>query len=308
MDKRKEMAKKNIRYDIMKKFKKVFIEITNKCNLSCDFCPKTSRQLKTNEEEDFKIILSQIATYTDYIYLHVMGEPTSHKHLGRYLELSYEAGLKVNLTTNGTLLKEVKEVLLNSKSLRQVNISLHSFESNSGAKSLDEYLEGICDFVLEASTNTSIISSIRLWNMDDEELKGKNTLNRDIIKRLEDGLKLDYSIEKEMGEDIGFKVANRIYLNKAKKFEWPDINGKEIGDEAFCYGLRDQIGILVDGSVVPCCLDHEGDMKLGNVFERPLEEILESDRATTIYEGFSNRKAVEKLCKTCGYAHRRFTI
>lgn len=292
----------------MKKFKKVYIEITNKCNLSCDFCPKTKRRLQTNTEQDFKKILDEVAPYTDYIYLHVMGEPTSHKDLSKYLELSYEAGLKVNLTTNGTLLKQVKDVLINSKSLRQVNISLHSFESNSNTRSLEEYLEGICSFVLEASKTTSIISSIRLWNMDDEELKGKNNLNTTIIQKLEEGLKLEYSIEELMGDSPGFKVAERIYLNKAKKFEWPDIRGKVISEDAFCYGLRDQIGILVDGSVVPCCLDHEGDMKLGNIFESSLTDILKSDRAVAIYEGFSNRKAVEKLCKTCGYAHRKFSI
>ena len=292
----------------MKKFKKIYIEITNKCNLSCDFCPKTKRKLKTNTEEDFKIILDQIVPYTDYIYLHVMGEPTSHKEIGRYLELSYEAGLKVNLTTNGTLLKEVKEVLLTSKSLRQVNISLHSFESNVMVKSLEDYLDGICEFVLEASANTNIISSIRLWNMDDEELRGKNNLNTVIIQKLQEGLGLKYNIEEEMQNSMGFKVAKGIYLNKAKKFEWPDINGRFIGDEAFCYGLRDQIGILVDGSVVPCCLDHEGNINLGNIFEKPLSEILASDRAKAVYDGFSNRKVVEKLCKTCGYAHRKFQI
>ncbi len=292
----------------MKRFKKVYIEITNKCNLSCDFCPKIKRELKTNNENEFKKILEEVKPYTDYIYLHVMGEPTSHKELERYLELSYNAGLKVNLTTNGTLLPNVKEVLLSSKSLRQVNISLHSFESNLKTASLDKYLDGICDFVLAASKNTSIISSIRLWNMDDNELMGKNDLNHTIIQKLKEGLGLDYDIEEAMGDKEGFKIADKVYLNKAKKFSWPDIDGEVIGDEAFCYGLRDQIGILVDGSVVPCCLDHEGDMTLGNIFETGLSDILESDRAINIYESFSNRRAVEKLCKTCGYAHRKFNI
>lgn len=288
----------------MKRFKKVYIEITNVCNLSCNFCPKTSRKLQFMDEESFKKVIESIKPYTDYIYLHLMGEPFLNKNLEKFLDIAYENGLKVNITTNGTLINKVKDILINAKALRQVNISLHSFEANDSEVKLEEYVSNICDFILDANENSNIICSMRLWNMDSKELKACNELNRDIITMLEEGFKIPFSLKEKLLESNGIKIRKNIYLNMAEKFEWPDIDKDNEDTEIFCYGLRDQMGILVDGTVVPCCLDSEGNISLGNIFENSLGEILESDRAKNIYDGFSRRCAVEDLCKRCGYAKR----
>ncbi|MEG0388972.1 MAG: SPASM domain-containing protein, partial [Niameybacter sp.] len=205
---------------------------------------------------------------------------------------------------NGTLLHKVQEVLINAPALRQVNISLHSFEANNSEVDLETYITQIADFVEQATTRSNIICSIRLWNMDSEVLKASNILNTDIISLLEDKLKLDFSIREKLIDNKGVKLGNHVYLNMAEKLDWPDLDKEEMTKEVFCYGLRDQMGILVDGTVIPCCLDSEGHIPLGNVFESPLEVILNSERAKKIYEGFSNRCAVEELCKRCGYATR----
>ncbi|AIY82699.1 radical SAM superfamily protein [Clostridium baratii str. Sullivan] len=288
----------------MKRFKKVYIEITNVCNLSCNFCPKTKRKLQSMDEESFKKVIESIKPYTDYIYLHLMGEPFLNKNLKKFLDIAYENGLKVNITTNGTLINKVKDILINAKALRQVNISLHSFEANDSEVKLEEYVSNICDFILDANENSNIICSMRLWNMDSKELKACNELNRDIISMLEEGLKIPFSLKAKLLESNGVKIRKNIYLNMAEKFEWPNIDKDNEDTEIFCYGLRDQMGILVDGTVVPCCLDSEGNINLGNIFENSLGEILESDRAQNIYDGFSRRCAVEDLCKRCGYAKR----
>ena len=286
----------------MKRFKKVYIEIINICNLSCNFCPKTKRKLGQMSVEQFKKIIEEIKPYTDYIYLHLMGEPTLHKDLEAFLQIAYEAGLKVNITTNGTLLHKAKEVLLKSPSLRQVNISLHSFEANEQGIDLKDYVNQIARFVDEAAPR--IICSLRLWNKDSDELKGSNNLNAPIMQLLEESFNLDVKLGEVLQLKPSFKLKEHVYLNMAEKFDWPDID-KEGGEaQVFCYGLRDQIGILVDGTVVPCCLDSEGNIPLGNILYTSLGDILNSDRAKAIYEGFSNRKAVEELCKKCGYAKR----
>lgn len=288
----------------MKRFKKVYIEITNICNLDCNFCPKTKRVYKKIDEECFRHVIDQVKPFTDHIYLHLMGEPTAHPLLKKFLEISYQEGLKVNITTNGTLIQKVKDTLINSPALRQVNISLHSFEANDPVINLGQYVEGITEFILEAQAKSNIISSIRLWNIDTEELKANNELNSDILSLLETKLGLDFSIKEKLQEKSGVKLGKNVYLNMAEKFDWPDMNREEVEERAFCYGLRDQIGILVDGTVVPCCLDSEGNIPLGNIYEENLVDILESERAKKIYEGFSNRCAVEELCKRCGYVKR----
>ncbi|HEY5562283.1 MAG TPA: radical SAM/SPASM domain-containing protein [Clostridiaceae bacterium] len=286
------------------RFKKVYIEITNICNLSCNFCPKTGRELNYMEEDAFIHIATAVKPYTDHIYFHLMGEPFLNPKLGRFLEISQEIGLKVNITTNGTLINKVKDVLIASPILRQVNISLSSFEANDKAEDLNGYIDNIVDFILEANRKSNIICALRLWNMDSIELKGSNQGNKDILKLLEAKLGLDFSLSEKLQESFNVKLRNNVYLGMAEKFEWPDINRFITEESAFCYGLRDQIGILVDGTVVPCCLDSEGNIPLGNIFKSSLEDILASERVNNLYDGFSRRCAVEELCKRCGYVKR----
>jgi len=287
----------------MKKFKKVYIEITNVCNLSCNFCPKTSRKLKFMDKESFEHIIKNIKPYTDHVYFHLMGEPFLNKDLEHFLEISKENQLKVNITTNGTLISDVKNILLNAPALRQVNISLHSFEANEEQIDFNEYINNIINFVKEATEKTNIICSLRLWNLD-TRYSANNNMNIDIFKLLEQEFEIDCDLKESLKEKNSFKLKNNVYISMGEKFKWPSLKEEELGERAFCYGLRDQIGILVDGTVVPCCLDSEGSIFLGNIFENTLDEILNSKRSKDIYNGFSGRKAVEELCKRCGFTNR----
>lgn len=287
----------------MKKFKKIYIEITNVCNLSCNFCPKTSRKYGFMEEESFEKIIKKINGYTEHVYFHLMGEPLLNKNLKRFLEICEQNKLQVNITTNGTLINEAKEVLVHSKSLRQINISLHSFEANDHERDFNEYIGRIIDFIKEANEKSNIICSLRLWNLDGK-YKGNNNMNFDIFKLLEEKFALEEDLHQVFKERNSFKLRERIYISMGEKFKWPSLKEEEIGERAFCYGLRDQIGILVDGTVVPCCLDSDGSIALGNIFTENLESIISSDRAQAIYNGFSGRKAVEELCRKCGFINR----
>ncbi len=255
-------------------------------------------------EDAFVHVLDQVKPYTDHIYFHLMGEPFLNKDVGRFLDISEEKGLKVNITTNGTLIQKAKHKLLGKKALRQINISLHSFEANDVNFDLETYVGNITDFILEANAGTDVICSIRLWNMDTKELIASNKLNDDILSMLEERLDLDFRLSEALLEKHNIKLKDRIYLNMAEKFEWPDMDRDIIDENVFCYGLRDQIGVLVDGTVVPCCLDSEGNIPLGNLFETSLEDIIMGERAMNMYDGFSRRCAVEELCKRCGYAKR----
>ncbi|MDD5934141.1 MAG: radical SAM/SPASM domain-containing protein [Clostridiales bacterium] len=290
-----------------KRFKKVYVEITNICNLSCNFCPKTKREHKFISIEEFRHVLYEIRPFTDYIYLHLMGEPLLHPELEQLLCAAKEYGLKVNMTTNGTLLPKKENILLQSQALRQINISLHSFEANEVDMTLLEYVQNVLDFVTKAQKTCQVISSIRLWNMDSEKLQGANDLNHKIMELVEHYFPQERPLSEILTESRQLKLADRVYINMAEKFKWPDLNHDETNHEVFCYGMRDQIGILVDGTVVPCCLDSEGTINLGNIYKQSFEEIVQSERAEKMYHGFSKRKAVEDLCKKCHFATARFS-
>ena len=274
------------------RFSKVYVEISNLCNLSCSFCPGTKRQKRAMTEPEFALLLPKLRPYTDFLYFHLMGEPLCHPKLETFLKLSHEAGFKVILTTNGTLLHDRQDLLLSSPGLHKVNISLHAFEANDLSVSFEEYLRRCLSFGQAAEGK--VLVSYRLWNNG-----GADELNDQIQETLKQYFPADWVQERR-----GMRIGNRVYLEHGDKFDWPDLNAADGGAQVFCYGLRDQLGVLCDGTVVPCCLDHEGDLALGNLFTQDLSEILETKRAQAIYKGFSNRNAAEPLCRRCGYARR----
>lgn len=289
----------------MKRFKKFYIEITNVCNLSCSFCPETKRASKVMKLQEFSNILGQIKPHTDYIYLHVKGEPFLHPEIDKFLDLSFEKGFKVNITTNGTLISQVKNKIINKPALRQINFSLHSFDGNEESGNKDEYINNIISFTKEALENTNIIISFRLWNLDEDNLTNlQRERNAHILNIIQREFNLDYRIEEKVSPGRGIKIQDRLYLNQDHEFQWPGLDKEEDDGRGFCYGLRNQIAILVDGTVVPCCLDGEGVINLGNVHETNFSEIIESDRANNIYNGFSRKEAVEELCRKCGYRRK----
>ena len=274
------------------RFRKVYLEISNLCNLSCAFCPGTRRQKHAMTEAEFSDLLPKLRPYTDFLYFHLMGEPLLHPMLGRFLSLAGEAGFRVILTTNGTLLRKQQALLLGSPALHKVNISLHAFEANDLAVPFTEYLEGC--FAFGKAAEGKVIVSYRLWNQGGQEEK-----NQEILSAMKAFFPEPWATDRK-----GTRIGDRIFLEYGDKFDWPDLTAPEGSHRVFCHGLRDQIGVLCDGAVVPCCLDHEGDLALGNLHSQSMEEILASPRAKAIYDGFSRRSAPEELCRKCGYARR----
>jgi len=276
----------------MRKFAKIYLEISNLCNLRCAFCPGTRRAGRVMDETAFSAALAKLRPYTDYLYFHLMGEPLCHPLLGKFLQLAGEAGFRVILTTNGTLLPKQQEILLQAPALHKVNISLHAFEANDLSVPFSAYLDGC--FAFGKAAEGRVLTVYRLWNHGGADLR-----NAEILQAMEAAFPKPWTEERR-----GVRLAERVYLEYGDRFAWPDLSAEDGGEAGFCYGLRDQIGVLADGTVVPCCLDHEGDLALGNLFAQELEEILNSPRAKAIYDGFSARKAVEPLCRRCGYADR----
>ncbi len=273
-------------------FAKVYLEISNICNLKCSFCPGTKRKKQAMDAAEFTALAQKLRPYSDYLYFHLMGEPLCHPLLGEFLEISGNLGFRVILTTNGTLLHRHRELLLSSPALHKVNVSLHAFEANDLSIPFEDYLAGCLDFGQQAQGKC--IVCYRLWNGGGAEAK-----NGLILDALHAAFPQDWVTVRR-----GQRLGEKIFLEYGDKFDWPDLSAADGGEKVFCYGLRDQIGVLCDGTVVPCCLDHEGDIPLGNLHFQNLEEILESPRAKAIFEGFRQGKAREELCRKCGYARR----
>ena len=272
-------------------YSRVYVEITNICNMNCSFCHGHSRQPGAMSFEEFGCVLDSLEGHTKYIYYHLMGEPLMHSQLPEFIRLADSRGFKSMITTNGTLLAKRGDEIL-AAGLHKVNISLHSFEEG-GKEQHEAYMSQVADFADKASHMGTIVV-IRLWNKGCDG--GQNDSALEFLKG---------RLEGEWKENTrGLRIRERLFLEWGDRFEWPDTKAADYGCEITCYGMRDHFGILCDGTVVPCCLDSDGGISLGNVFEEDLRVIISSPRAQAIRKGFEQRRAAEELCRKCGYAQR----
>lgn len=270
---------------------RAYVEITNSCNLNCSFCHGHKRRKRFMNLGEFSRILEQLEGKTRYIYYHLMGEPLLHPMLPDFLEMAKEKGFFSVITTNGTILPEAGERIL-AAGVHKVSISLHSFEEGERME-LERYIENIAAFA-EKARAAGVIVSLRLWN------RGADSDCNDDIEEL-----LQWYFPQQWTENSkGYRIDDKLFLEYGDRFAWPDKDAPVQEGKVFCYGLRDQFGILVDGTVVPCCLDSEGVIDLGNIFTQELSDILSTQRAKSIAEGFRCGKAEEDLCRRCGFAQR----
>lgn len=268
------------------RFKKIYIEITNTCNLSCPFCIQNSRKPSCMNVDEFRHILQEIRPYTHYIYLHVLGEPLMHPDLEAFLQLAKEYGFHVNLTTNGTLLNKSLPVLLKASALRQINISLHSFPQ------IENYLENVLKCG-DALSKNNVYVSYRMWTMDLNQDPNMNIT----LTKIQDHYDCTFDEKKH-----SVKLKDHCFISFDKSFEWPSLSNEYVGEKGTCQGYRHMCAILVDGSVVPCCLDSKGEAVLGNIFKSSFADIL--NKNIKLLDDFSHHKMTLELCQKCSYRLR----
>ena len=284
-----------------------YIEITNTCNLDCHFCPMHHRKRRQLSEEEFDLLTDRVRGKVCFLYFHLMGEPLLHPLLPQFVAMAREKGFKTVLTSNGTLLHRAMALL--DTLPHKIQLSLHSHESNARGE-LSEYMDQVMRFSTQAAGKGTCMV-LRLWNQG-----GMDRENEEVMRLIE-----KYVPKPWKERPDGFRLCDNLYLEFDRKFEWPGGGGKAASDDSdgkqeesdgkleaspskskqeyFCKALLKQIGVLSDGSLVPCCLDHDGDVILGNLFHQSLEEILASPRAQALVEGFRHHAATEPLCQSC---------
>lgn len=283
-----------------------YIEITNTCNLNCDFCPKHHREKRQLTAEEFDLLTDKIRGKVCFLYFHLMGEPLLHPLLPQFISMAREKGFKTVLTSNGTLLSRAMSLL--DSLPHKIQLSLHSHESNARGE-LAPYIKEVMRFSTQAAERGTCVV-LRLWNQG-----GRDKENEEVMRLISEFVPKPW---KERPD--GFRLCDNLYLEFDRKFVWPSAEGESMSllsesaessslgsdkKQFFCKALIKQIGVQADGSLVPCCLDHDGDAVLGNLLHQSLEEILASPRAQALVEGFKHHAASEPLCQHCESALAR---
>ena len=285
-----------------KRFKKIYVEITNSCNLKCSFCPESKRVKEFIGVEKFEHIINEVKEYTNLVALHVKGEPLLHPNLKEILEICNKNDILVNITTNATLLEKNKEIIIESAAVRQLNLSLHSITKNENNENynFENYINSVLKVSKEILEKTNIIISYRLWNLENIE---ENNENYYILNCL--GKAFNVENLSEIAKKNEFvKLSENAFLNQDLEFVWPSIDGEFVSDSGTCHGLRNQVAILVNGDVVPCCLDGEGCINLGNIFEESFKDIINSEYSKEFIKAFEENRVIHNLCKRCGFREK----
>ncbi len=294
---------KKITKSKLKRFSKINIEISNICNLQCSFCPEVIRTKQLMDLDLFESVIQQVAPLTELVCFHLMGDPLVHPKLTEMVNICEKYQTKIFFVTNGVLLKESHSELLLNPVFYQVNFSLHSFFDNFKNKDPQNYLAKIFQWTETALLKRpDLYINYRLWNLQD--VRGEKTENQEMLYRIENYFKFKLPTGIDVRKQKGIVIKNKLYLHFDTEFIWPDINLPVLGSKGSCYGLSSHFGILVDGTVVPCCLDKEAAIPLGNIKQNKIDDILNNARAQQILQGFKKNKLVENLCQRCQYIER----
>ncbi|WDE96999.1 radical SAM protein [Lentisphaera profundi] len=287
-----------------KKFRKIYIEISNVCNLKCSFCPQTDLQRQSDfmTVDFFHSLVKQVSPKVYLLCLHVMGEPLNHPQLNEMIDVCEKENQAVSIVSNGVQLSDVNIKALLNPTVHQVNFSLQSFGDNFPQASNKNYLKRVFHFVqLATELRPDMHINLRLWNAGHDQKTIAQ--NREILAEIASFLKLDLDELAKLSLK-GHRITGNIFLNLAERFEWPEVDGPIVAERGFCPALKHQFAILVDGTVIPCCFDREGVIKLGSCKEMSLDEVLSGPRSQAMREGFMQNKLVEDLCKRCTYRLR----
>lgn len=265
----------------MKKFKSIYIEITKACNLSCRFCPSSS--VNTHEYlslDNFKYIVDQVKDYTEGIYLHILGEPLLHKDLFKFIEYASRY-VKVSITTNGRLIKKFIDQLIESN-LYVLNISLQSLIKED-VDIIDEYLLQIKNLLDNKKDKMAV--HLRMWNDKEVNLELNNYL-------------INYFNQLDLNN------YHNVNLSVQDEFKWPDLNDNNNLVKSSCLGGKSQMGILLNGDVVICCLDYLGKTCISNIYKNSFVDIINSDLFTKVIKGWNDLNPYFDLCKKCTFRNR----
>ena len=285
------------------KFPKIYLEITNICNLSCSFCRGTVREGRFLAPETFRRYADEARGFTDYLYLHVMGEPLLHPDFEEILDIAAELGFRICLTTNGTLLPRRLSALVDrAESIYKISISLHAFEANTEARVGRDFSTYIRDCAECAETlgDRGVIVALRLWNGDNPKAvtPALNEGNEQVLALLRARFPDEWTPNRR-----GKRIGNGVYLEWGEKFDWPATDGSvpDYGPRAHCFAMKDHVAILSDGRVLPCCIDADGLMPLGDLNRAPLAEILQAPPARSFLAALADNKLDYPLCRHCNF-------
>ncbi len=318
------------------KFQRIHLELTNRCNFSCVFCPdaKMTRRRGLMDEGLAKSALDQISRLdlAEKVTFHVMGEPLLHPGFFNILDHAGRLNIRVGLTTNGALLVPETIRRIAERDLHQIDISLQtpqrdSFAATRGTRvDFDRYRERLLDLLTACAVRPSPpIFKIRIMTtrfagrMRDQlgipDFLGTADALRETIlewtrlvrERLKTGPTDSEDLQRRIkritiyGWNV-IEISPKVFIETYVLTDWGNAFGQDTIIEAghgYCFGMRDHFAILYSGDVVLCCVDFDGRTSIGNLAQSSLLDILNSPELESIMKGFKKGRLIHPYCRRC---------
>jgi len=316
-----------------RKIFRVYLELSNTCNFKCDFCPieHSKRQKKFMDFSLFKKAVDDVVRYqiSDWVAFHVLGEPLLYPRIFDAVSYVKSRGLKLLITTNGSLLTTDTVDKLAGLEVDKISISL---ETNSPAEhllrrsglSFHQYYHQILNairLVKAKSKKTTIVISMmnsrsrKFFDLD-KEVTGnyKEEAFKAKLASLIYDIYISINKEKTMGEIVKFLDGfdcNRpraIVIEKNIRIfiqmfgDWGNaFTTQKVFPANFgycCYALNN-VAVLSDGRVTMCCVDYDGHTSLGNIRDNSLYSLLHNEKTRTLREGFKKFRLMHPYCRRC---------
>ncbi len=318
---------------------KIYFELSNICNFRCDFCPITLSKRK-KEYLSFELLRKGIneivkERITDTVSFHLLGEPLLHPGIFDAVVYAKKHGLRVELTTNGSLLTEKNVSKIIDSDIDQITISMqtnncdHHLARNTEIP-FNEYYQKILKAIqMMKQTSNAIEIQVSLMNtstgkyfMVDSPLaiesKGRgfkqelsaviydiystldikisyDEIHRKLLKINTDSLKI-IKIDKQISVFI------QLFADWGNTFTSKKVSPAIIG---YCGILLKNIAVLSNGEVTICCVDYDGETSLGNLRTDSLMSLLTSEKVKTLQDGLRKWRFIHPQCQRCAGGRNR---
>jgi len=298
-----------------------FVELINACNFRCSFCPQTTlqREQKPMPFELATKIVRELAEMGHHhpIRCHLLGEPLLYPRFFDFVDATHGMGQRLLMATNGSRFQEKNVEGIFRSRLDEMVISLNTpeeelYNRQRGTRvPYAEYIAGITRMVSELvrrgpppATRINILYE-RARNGDPEEAARVRRIANDWIRVVREvsGRSLP---DAEDAVHLDPLRTALLPLCEGLELQWTAYhNWGEGGPPAahFCVFPWKQLAVLVDGQATTCCVDAEGEIRLGDANVQTIEEIWNGPKLEALREGFLREKAIHPRCKRCDVRH-----
>lgn len=317
-------------------FESIFLELTNRCNFNCLFCPNAlmTRPRGRMEEKLARRLLDEIAAngLCRWVNLSLMGEPLLHPEAVSIAEHGVRLGLSVHVITNLSLLTPERFRGLLDLPIAHLALSLQtpdpesfSLKNAPGRFSLERAMETVEETVrykLESASPTEIAIHLLTTRL---ERPGGKALLESTRRRLalaghfrerarswarasspptSPPAPLSEPLRFWLGLDGSVPLLPGVSLCFKRATLWANTllaEGAEVEprEKGTCQLALDTLGVLWDGGVTLCCMDFDGALRFGNVSDCTLSEVLQSDRYRNLRRSFEEGRLTQPFCRRC---------